>query len=180
MQTLYLPGTVFIDFFDKNGSPVLQENILVGIHTFSTRKNNIDLSPFLSDKEGRITITKGQLENQANIFISHGIMDYCSLESARPDIQIYFWGNNSIDRWIDYRNMALKNKKDGHQYKQWDDVMEKLAKPRAEFEIREQKEFQQFEQCFNRKTKQQQDIILVTDTWDKPVEVKHYRVALCV
>jgi hypothetical protein len=180
MQTLYLPDIIHIDFFDKSDNPLRQENILIGIHTFATRKNNIDLSPFLSDKDGHISITKEQLENRADIFISYGIMDYGSLDSAKPDIQIYFWGNNSIDRYIDYWKIILKNKKDKQQYEQWGDIMGKFAKQSVELEIREREELHLFENCFNRTTKQRHDIILVTDIWDKPVAEKHYRVTLSV
>ncbi|MFC0773633.1 hypothetical protein [Terrimonas alba] len=132
MEIFYLPDIMHIDFIDKDGNPFRQENILLGIHTFATHKNNIDLSPFLSDKDGHVTITKEQLQNRADIFISYGIMDYGSLGSAKPDIQIYFWGNNSIDRYVGYWNMILKNKKDRQQYEKWGDIMGKFAKRSAE------------------------------------------------
>lgn len=180
MQTLFLPDIIHIDFHDKDGNTLRQENILVGIHTFATHKNNIDLSPFLSDKDGHITITKEQLQNRADIFISYGIMDYGSLDSAKPDIQIFFWGNDSIDRYVDYWKMILKNKKDRQQYKMWGDVMGKFAKQSAELEIREREELHLFETCFNRATEQRQDIILVSNTWDKPMREKNFKITLSV
>jgi hypothetical protein len=180
MQTLFLPDVIHIDLHDKEGNGLRQENILIGIHTLATRKNNIDLSPLLSDKDGHITITKEQLQNRADIFISYGIMDYGSLDSAKPDIQIYFWGNDSIDRYVDYWKMILKNKKDKQQYEMWGDIMGKFAKQSAELEIRERKELHCFETCFNRTTKHRQDIRLVTDTWGQPMTEKNYKISLSV
>ena len=164
MQTIFLPDIIHIGFYDKDGNALRQENILIGVHTFATHKNNINLSPFLSDKNGHITIAKEQLQNRADIFISYGIMDYGSLDSAKPDIQIFFWGNDSIDKYVNYWKMILKNKKDRHQYEMWGDIMGKFAKQSAELEIREREELHLFETCFNRTTKQGHDIILVSDT----------------
>lgn len=178
MQTLFLPDIIHIELHDKDNNALRQENILIGIHTFATHKNNINISPFLSDKDGHITITKEHLQNQAGIFISYGIMDYGSLDSTKPDIQIYFWGNNSINRYVDYWKMILKNKKDRQQYEMWGDIMGKFAKQSAELEIREREELHHFETCFNRTTKQQQDIILVNDVWDIPIKEKKYKAVL--
>ncbi|HUC82392.1 MAG TPA: hypothetical protein VMR70_15915 [Flavisolibacter sp.] len=180
MQTLFLPDIIHIDFHDKDGNALRQENILIGIHTFATHKNNINLSPFLSDKDGHITITKEQLQNRADNFISYGIMDYGSLDSAKPDIQIFFWGNDSIDRYMHYWKMILKNKKDRQQYEMWGDIMGKFARQSAELEIREREELHLFETCFNRTTKQRQDIILVNDTWDTPMRERNYIIILSV
>jgi hypothetical protein len=180
MQTLFLPEIIHIDFYDKNGIALQQENILMGIHTFATHKNNIDLFPFLSDKNGHITITKEQLQSRAHIFISYGIMDYHSLDSAKPGIQIYIWGTESIDRYVDYWKMILKNKKDIQQYRMWGDIMGKSARQSAELELRERENLYSFETCFNRTTKQRQDIILVTDIWDKPMKEKNYKITLSV
>jgi hypothetical protein len=155
MQTLLLPEVIHINFLDKEGNTLRQKNILVGIHTFATRKNNINLSPFLSDKDGQITITKQQLQNRADIFISYGIMDYNSLETAKPDIQIYFWGTDSLNGYVHY----------------W---------KTGDLQIREREELHLFETCFNRTTNQRQDIILVNDTWDTLVREKNYEITLSV
>lgn len=178
MQTLFLPDVIHIDFHDKHSNSLRQENILIGIRTFATHKNDINISPLLSDKNGHITITKEQLQNRADIFISYGIMDYGSLDSAKPDIQIYFWGNDSIDRYVNYWEMILKNKKDKQQHEMWGDIMGKFAKQSAELEIREREDLNAFETCFNRTTKQRNDITLISDTWDKPAKEKNYGVTL--
>jgi hypothetical protein len=180
MQTLFVPDIIHIDIADKEGNPIRQENILLGIQTFATHKNDIDLSPFLTDNEGHITITKDQIQNRADTFISYGIMDYVGLGYAKPNIKIYFWGNDSLDRYIKYWTSILKNKKDRLQYQKWGDMMAKFAKHSAETEIREREELKMFETSFNRKTKQKQDIILAEDFWDKPATDKKYKLILSV
>jgi len=176
MQTFFLPEIIHIDFFSKNGKVLRQENILIGIHTFATRKNNINLRPFLSNKQGHTTITKEQMQNQANIFISYGLMDYSSLDSAKPDVQIYFCGNDSIDRYISHWEMIVKNKTDVQVYEQWGDILGKFAKQAAETEMREREDLQKFKTCFNRTTKYQQDIILASDFWNEPAKEKNYQI----
>lgn len=178
MQTLFIPDKIEIEILDKQGNPFRQENILLGIHTYATHKNNIDISPFLSDKDGRITITKEQLVNRADIFISYGIMDYGTLKSARPEIKIFFWGNDCLDRYINYWTMILRNKKDRQQYEKLGDIMGKFAKQSAELEIREREELHLFQTCFNRTTKQKQDMILCSDKWDTQLTEKKYKVTL--
>jgi len=178
MQTLFIPDIIQIDITDKQDNRIRQENILLGIKTFATHKNDIDLSPFLTDNEGHITITNEQIRNRADIFISYGIMDYIGIDYAKPNIKIYYWGYDSLDRYINYWTMLLKNKKDKWQYEKWGDIMGKFAKQAAELEIREREDLNLFETCFNRKAKQKHDIILTEDLWDKPATEKKYQVAL--
>jgi hypothetical protein len=180
MQTLFIPDIIQIDIADKIGNPVRQENILLGIKTFATHKNDIDLSPFLTDSEGHITITKEQIQNRADIFISYGIMDYVGLDYAKPNIKIYYWGNDSLDRYINYWTMLLKNRKDKWQYEKSGNIMGKFATQAAELEIREREELNIFETSFNRKTKQKHDIILTEDLWNNPSTEKTYQVTLSV
>src|SRR5678809_165380 len=72
METLFIPDIIRIDLKDDLGKPLRQKNILLGIQTFANHKNNIDIYPFLSDKDGRFKITKEQVKERANIFISYG------------------------------------------------------------------------------------------------------------
>lgn len=73
MQTLFIPDKIQIDFFDSNNNPLHQDKILIGIRTFANHKNDIDLSPFLTDSLGSLTITsadikKNLLQQDNNIF----------------------------------------------------------------------------------------------------------------
>jgi hypothetical protein len=178
MQTLFIPDIIRLEIIDKNGDPFGRENILVGIKTFATHKNDIDVFPFLSDKEGRLTITKEQVSYRADIFISYGLMDYVSLIYAKPDIQIYFWGNNSFDRYINYWSSLLNHKKNRKRTEMEIQLLKKFEKDFKEIEKRETEELKLFSSCFNRDTKQKADKILVVDSWDKPFSEKNYKVAL--
>ncbi len=179
MQTLFLPDIIHISFSDKDGNSLRQENILIGIHTFATHKNDVDIFPFLSDKNGQVTITKNQIKKRVDNFISYGIMDYNSVEFANPNIQIYFWGNISLDRYINYWSSLLDNK-NRKQTEKESKMYKKFEKDFTEIRKRETEELEIFSSCFNRNTKQKEDIILVKDIWDKPVTEKNYKVALYV
>jgi len=165
---------------DNLGKPIRQENILLGIQTFANHKNDIDIYPFLSDHDGRLTITKEQVKQRADIFISYGIMDYAPLEYAKPDIEIYYWGNNKLDQCIRYRSMLLKNKKNRKVTEMEKKLIGHLEQKFTEIEERETQELQIFTSCFNRTRKQKQDVILVRDSWDKQVNEKSYTVSLSV
>jgi len=173
MQTLFIPDIIKIKIKDQNGNPFKKENILLGIKTIATHKNNIDLSPFLTDSQGHIIITKEQIKNRADIFISYGLMDYVGLEYAKPHIQIYYWGNDNLDKAISYWTQILNNKKNKPQEKNTESIMREFAKQFAEIEIRESEELNLFENSFNRTTKQRQDIILIEDRWDAPIKEKN-------
>jgi len=84
---LTIPEKITIFLTDLEGQAIKQDKILVGIRTFATHKNDINLSPFLSDKDGKIEITKKDIQYQADNLISYGIMDYSSLETAKPNIE---------------------------------------------------------------------------------------------
>ena len=178
MQTLFIPDIIHIVFNDKRGNSLRQENILVGIHTFATYKNNIDISPFLSDKNGKITITKHQVQQRIDNFISYGLMDYASVESAKPNIEIYFWGNDHLDRYILYWSSLLDDKKHRKQT-----IVDLATDKAVELDFsnlrkKEAQDLQVFSSCFNRTSKQRQDLILIEDIWDKPVSEKKYHVNL--
>ncbi|HMG83564.1 MAG TPA: hypothetical protein VK559_11060 [Ferruginibacter sp.] len=180
MQTLFIPDLIKINIQDQNGNLFKQENILLGIKTIATHKNDIDLSPFLTDSQGYITITKEQIKNRADIFISYGLMDYVGLEYAKPNIQIYYWGNDNLDKSITHWKQILNNKKNKPQNKNTESIMREFAKQFAEIEIRESEELNLFENSFNLKTKQRQDIILIEDQWDAPIKEKTYTLTLSI
>lgn len=167
MQTLFIPNKIQIDFFDGNNNPLRQDNILIGIKTFANHKNDISLSPFLTDSVGSLTITSADIKDRFDNFVYYGLMDYSSLETAKPNIEIYFWGNKSLDRYISYWTKLLSGKKDLKQFEMWGDKLGKLRKEFAKIEQRDRKELSVYETCYNRTTKFSDDIILVKDKWDK-------------
>ena len=178
MQTLFIPDIIKIDLVDKQGNPLRQKNILIGIHTFATHKNNIDISPFLSDTNGQFIITKENLKKRADIFTDYGVMDYGTLESAKPDIQVYYWGNKSLDRYIKYWTMILKNKRTRVKTEMEIRLLGHLEERFAEIENREVNDLEIFSTCFNRQTKIETDIILIEDRWDTSQDEKAYSATL--
>ena len=178
MQTLFIPDKIQIDFLDGNNNPFRQERILIGIRTFANHKNDIDLSPFLTESSGSLIITSADIKERFDNFVSYGLMDYSSLETAKPKIEIYFWGNKSLDRYITYWTKLLSGKKDLKQFEMWGDQLGKLQKEFAKIEQKEREELKVYETCFNKKTKFSDDLILVKDNWDKPNGELIYKVKL--
>ena len=178
MQTLFIPDKIQIDFLDGNNNPLRQNRILIGIRTFSNHKNDIDISPFLTDSSGSVTITSVDIKERFDNFVSYGLMDYSSLETAKPKIEIYFWGNKSLDRYISYWTKLLSGKKDLKQFEMWGDQLGKLQKESAKIEQKEREELKLFETCFNKTTKISDDLILVNDSWNKQNSELKYRVKL--
>src|SRR3569833_3312155 len=99
-QTLFIPERINIELRNKKDEPLHQPNIFIGIRTMAFHTNDIDLSPFLSDAEGRLSITKDQIEEAADNFISYGLMDYVPLIYAKPGIEIYFKGSKNINIYL--------------------------------------------------------------------------------
>jgi len=97
-----IPDKIVIQLINESGQPFKQDRVLIGIRTFAISKNNIDLYPFLSDKEGNFVITKKELQDSASRFVSYGLMDYSSLESASPDIEIYLFTEEQIKQYVNY------------------------------------------------------------------------------
>lgn len=178
MQTLFIPDKIQIDFLDAENNPLRQDKILIGIRTFANRKNDIDLSPFLTDKNGTIKITFQDIKNNFDNFISYGLMDYSSMESAKPEIEIYFWGKKSLDSYINYWTRILENKDDLKQFEKWGNKLGKREIESAKIERREREELKIFLTCFNRTIKKYDDIIIVKDNWDRENDIVEYNVKL--
>lgn len=102
MQTLFIPEKIQIELLDAKGNSLRQDKILISIKIFANHKNDINLSPFLSDKNGIVTITNTDIKNRFDNFVSYGLMDYSSLESAKSGVQINYRGNESLDRYINH------------------------------------------------------------------------------
>lgn len=178
MQSLFIPDKLQIDFFDNYNRPLHQNNILIGIRIFANHKNDVNLSPFLTDSNGSVTITAKEIKNRFDTFVSYGLMDYSSLETAKPGIEIYFWGKNSLNRHINYWTKLLKGKNDLQQFEMWGDQLGKLQKEFAKIEQRERQELELFTNCFNKALKISDDKLLVKDNWNKTTGELKYKVKL--
>lgn len=178
MQTLSIPDNINIDLIDSAGTPLRQSNILLGIQTFAIQKNNIDIYPFLSNSSGRVAITKEEIKQRADIYISYGIMDYAPLEYAQPHIQIYCWGNNRLDKCIKHWTNLLRNKRNSQMTELERKLLGDLPQRFIDIERRETEELEIFSSCFNRTTQWRQDILLISDSWDIPAKERNYKVSL--
>ena len=178
MQTLFIPEKIQIELLDTKGNSLRQDKILIGIKTIANHKNNISISPFLSDQNGIITITAADIKNAVDYFVSYGLMDYSTLVSAKPEIEINYWGTESLDRYINYWTKLLENSTDLKQFEMWGDKLGKREKENAAIERRERQELELRTSCYNRKVKQKSDIIIIKDNWDKPNAELNYRVKL--
>ena len=178
MQTLFIPEKIKIELLDAKGNPIHQDKILIGIKTIANHKNNISISPFLSDKNGIIIITAADIKNAVDNFVSYGLMDYSSLESAKPEIEIIYWGTERLDRYINYWTELLENSTDLKQYEVWGDKLGKRERENAEIERRERHELELRTTCYNRTVKQKSDITIIKDNWDKPNAELNYKVNL--
>ena len=180
MQTLFIPDVTQIDLTDHLGNPLRQENILLGIQTFANHKNDIEIYPFLSDQNGRLKITREQIKQQADRFISYGIMDYAPLEYAKPDIQIYYWGNDKLYEYINYWSILLKSKKSRKSTEIEKKLLGHMEHRFVKTEEKERQELQIFTSCYNRTRTEWQNIVLARDRWDTPVTEKTYSVSLAL
>ena len=139
-RQMTLPDKIIIQLVTEDGQPFKQEDILIGIQTLAERKNDINLSPFLSDNNGKIEITNSQLRETAHDFISYGIMDHLTIESAKDNIEIYLLGEKEIKDNLDYWSAMDKGDieseiKNSPVYQMTSQKKEKLIKELKEVRI---------------------------------------------
>ena len=175
MNTLFLPDKITIEILDVDNYPILQKGVLIGIRTFANYDSDIDVSPFLTDKNGMISITADDIRKRADNFISYGEADYSTLESAKPEIEIYYWGKNSLEKHIKYWTKILSNKKDHTQFDMWAEQLGNLKNKFASIEANEKEALEVYSTAHNRKAGLLDDITLMEDTWDKPNAVLNYK-----
>ena len=192
METLFIPDLIQIqllrsnvNFFTKYFSEPAekafnQDNILLSIKTIANHKNNVELSPFQSNKNGLIIITKEQLIKRKDTFISYGLMDYQSIESAKPDITICLMGKLSLEVEINYLKAILENKNDLALYEKLGTNVGKQTIKAAEIEKQERQDLDVFQNCFNQKIRFKQDVTLISDKWDIPCSTKYYKAVLSI
>ena len=176
-KTLIIPDRIQIELLDKKGEPLHQSNILVGIQTYATHKNDVSIYPFMSDINGLIHISHAQIMERADNFISYGIMDYIRIEYAKPRIKVFFWGVTNIQRYLDYNTRFLLDP----QIKSviFENIfgnVEDFFKKKDTRGISERDEYLLFKSSFNRSTQIQENFTLVEDLWDKPQERVSYKV----
>ena len=113
-----LPEKITVNIVDKSGSPLCKSNILVGIKTFATTKNDIELSPFSSDDKGKIIITKQELLKLETEAINSALMDYALLNTAKPEVNIFLIDTEEVNKRINYLlELSKKQEANAHYLK---------------------------------------------------------------
>jgi hypothetical protein len=178
-QTLFIPKSICIQFRNKDNASINYKNILVGIKTHATRKNDIDIYPFLTDETGCINITAEQIKQEADNFISYGLMDYSTLESAKPLIEIYYWGIKSIERYLQHYTDKLLNQKTNYNTEIFlNHIRDDFRQEMEETENRERIEYEIFKECHNLNLPIENNVLLASDKWDIENEHLEYNVTL--
>lgn len=177
MQTLFIPDSLQINFLDANNRPWRQAGILVGIATKANYRNDIDIYPFLTDESGSISIKAEDIQERYLDSVSYGLMDYSHLETAKPDIEFYYWGSDSINRCIAYWR-ELAERKEKRKKEGLNDLELRFQSEIIEIERKERERLTLFENCFNRHNSIQHDTTLVKDSWGEPSANRTYLVHL--
>ena len=173
-----LPDKITIQFRTADGSSFQQENILIGVQTFVEHKNDIDLSPFLTDKDGNIEISKADLNKTADDFISYGIMDYSTIESAKNEIELYLWTEKQIADYLDYWDKKEitdieSEVRTNPIFRMTSKQKEQLIKEFMEVDKKEKMRLEKFRMAFN-KNLETSKTPRVVDQWDGRSKEYHY------
>ena len=83
-----------------------------------------------------------------------------------------------MDNYINYWENLFNYRKSGEQAKMLNKLLGRVEFKSTDIHKEEEEEFDIYSTCFNRKTDQKEDIILVTDIWDKPMKERNYEVSL--
>jgi hypothetical protein len=89
MGNLILPQKVIIQLIDDSGKPLEISDVIFTVQLFATHKNDFYLSPFVSDKSGKVAISRKELDNEIKAIYSSGLMDYAPVETCHPFVEIF-------------------------------------------------------------------------------------------
>ena len=97
-RQLILPDLVTIALRDGSDRPIKVPNVVFSVHLFARRKNDFELLPFSSDADGRVTITRRDLECEIASAYDSGLMDYVAVESCFPLVELRLLSAQQIDQ----------------------------------------------------------------------------------
>jgi hypothetical protein len=103
MASLLLPDKVVLRLVDSASNPFRVANVLFFIHTFAKRKNDFTLGPFVTDREGVVTITKQDLLAETTAHYDSGLMDYDAVENCQPIVEIASMKPSEIETALEAR-----------------------------------------------------------------------------
>ncbi len=178
MQTLFLPDKIQIDFLDVNNNPFEQQNILIGIRIFTNNEDEMILSPLFTDKNGTLTINAIDFQRCLDNIIPYKKRNLQELETEKPEIEIFYWGNKNLDSYIKFWTKMLVASEGMGKMEMWS---ESLRLQQIQFHKREENERKNlglYETCYNRTTEIYDNIVLIQDKWDKASSELKYTVKL--
>ena len=76
---------------------------IASVRVFARHKNDYDLGPFVSDAEGRITMSGDALRAYAAATVDSGIMDHARVDEAFPFVEIRLWTGRQVSAAIEAR-----------------------------------------------------------------------------
>lgn len=103
MENLIVPEHIEIQLTDLSEKPIKVENLAIYIKTKARRKNDFRLGPYFSDKNGLIEISKIDFMNEVNATYDSGLMDYSSIETNFPEVEIIPYTKVEIEGMINSR-----------------------------------------------------------------------------
>ena len=108
MSKLILPDKIRVRLVKPRQLDLPVDNILLYIKTHASHKNDFELGPFVSDKDGIITISKSDLDNEVAATYDSGLMDYSSIDSNFSFVELRLYNQIEIDKLIESRTKAWK------------------------------------------------------------------------
>ena len=121
MSKLILPDIIRVRLVKPKQLDLPVDNILLYIKTHASHKNDFELGPFVSDKDGIITISKSDLENEVATTYDSGLMDYSSIESNFSFVELRLYDQVEIDKLIESRTKVWKTLLKG-ETKRWSSI----------------------------------------------------------
>jgi carboxypeptidase C (cathepsin A) len=106
MTKFRLPDKITVKLIKQRQQDLPLDNFLLYIKTYAKHKNDFYLGPFVSDKNGVITITKNDLDNEVTATYESGLMDYSSIENSFTFVELRLYDQNEIDKMIESRTKA--------------------------------------------------------------------------
>ena len=103
MTKFVLPEKITVRLVKPRQQDFPVDNILLYIKTNARHKNDFHLGPFVSDKDGVITITKNDLDNKITSIYESGLMDYSSIENCFTFVELRLYDQDEINKMIKSR-----------------------------------------------------------------------------
>ena len=103
MTKFILPEKITVRLVKPEQQDFSIDHILLYIKTNARHKNDFYLGPFVSDKDGVITITKNDLDNEVIATYESGLMDYSSIENSFTFVELRLYDQDEIKKMIKSR-----------------------------------------------------------------------------